>query len=366
MTTLPLSETVSMIALHLAFPFLPAKGHQLLRHFGSAQAILSASPEKIRKVFPNQDSILQTLGKILAEDQVAKAERAAAEMGVTILPYGHPDYPKNLEALVDPPLALYCLGDISYFTEPSLAIVGTRTCTLYGKTSAEDFARMCGQHEIPVVSGLARGIDTAAHIGALEYGSTMAVIGSGLAHIYPKENKSLAERIARNGVVCSEYPLFTPPDRFQFPRRNRLIAALAHAALLIEAPIKSGAMGTLEWGSHLGKPCFALPGRIDAESFQGNHQLIKTGKAKLVENAAEMISLLRPGSFGQEKKVHVGVALTPAEEQLLLLFPQNEISFDELAQASQLPVAHLNALLMGLSIKNIIRVHPGKLFKKVS
>lgn len=356
----------ALVALHLAFPFLPAKGHQLLRHFGSARAVLMASALEIESCIQDKGRTAAALEKILDEDQVQKTRQSAEEMEVEIVPYASSSYPPGLQALPDPPLALYCKGILSSFTTPGVTIVGTRQCTLYGKTMARQFASICGEQGIPVISGLARGIDTAAHEGALDHGHTVAVIGSGLAHIYPKENVSLAKKICEKGVLCSEYPLFTPPDRFQFPRRNRLIAALADAALLIEAPLQSGAMGTLEWVASLGKPCFALPGRVDCETFRGNHRLIKEGKAKLVENAAEMISLLRPGTFRQAKRMDPVADLTPTEQQLLLQFPQNEVSFDELALSTRLPIATLNALLMGLNIKNIIREHPGKLFRKVT
>lgn len=355
----------AMTALHLASPFLSAKVHQLLRHFGSAQAILQAPAQDITHVIQDKDKFFRALEKTLEDNLVEKTEKATLEWGVTMIHYGSPSYPKNLEALADPPLVLYCKGNISSFEAPSIAIVGTRLCTLYGKTTAQQFASMLGEHNISVVSGLARGIDTAAHEGAIEHGTTIAVIGSGLAHIYPQENIGLAKKITEHGIICSEYPLFTPPDRFQFPRRNRLIAALAHATLLIEAPLQSGAMGTLEWGARLGKPCFTIPGRIDVESFRGNHQLIKDGKAKLVENAPEMISLLRLGTFRQTKKIDAAIDLTAAERRLLLQFPQNEISFDELALSTRLSIPTLNALLVGLSIKNVIREYPGKLFRKV-
>lgn len=363
-----LTEHEALLALHLAIPFIPAKGHQLLRHFGNARTILSATAGDIEDALEDKGhtaEIALAIEKVLQENRTQKMQTAAAEMGVEILDYFDPTYPRGLQALADPPFILYRKGEATSLSVPSIAIVGTRQASIYGKTMACEFANVCGQQGIPVISGLARGIDTAAHEGALEYGATIAVIGSGFAHIYPRENTELARKICAKGALYSEYPLFTRPDRFQFPRRNRLIAAMADGALLVEAPEKSGAMGTLEWSIRLKKTCFALPGRADTETFRGNHRLIKDGKAKLVENGAEMISLLSPGLFRQTEKKEKTAELTAAEHQLLLRFPQKEISFDELAVLSRLPTSTLNALLIGLSIKNIIREYPGKLFRKV-
>jgi len=340
----------AFVALHLAYPFAPAKGHQILKNFKSWEEMV------------NSDDRLK---KVLDEDLVNQARKEASTMGVEMIEYGSSGYPASLKALADPPLVLYCKGDSSTLTSPSIAIVGTRQCSIYGATTARKFGSDFGKHEVTVVSGLARGVDTSAHEGALDQGKTVAVIGSGLGHIYPKENIPLAKKISEQGAICSEYPLSTAPDRFQFPRRNRIIAALSSGAILIEAPEKSGAMGTMDWAEHLQKPCFALPGRVDWESFCGNHRLLKCGKAKLVENAGEVVSLLWPGAIRKPEKMVPAADLTPAEQQLLLQFPQDEISFDELALSTQVTIPSLNALLISLSIKKIIREFPGKLYKKV-
>ncbi len=202
MITSHLCHSDLVLALHLAFPFQPSKGHELLL----------------------QENICPAIKKILNEDMVQKTRQAAKERGIEIIEYGSATYPTSLHTLPDPPLVLYRQGSLASFSSPSLAIVGTRQASLYGQTSARQFASVCGEQGIPVISGLARGIDTAAHEGALDAGQTVAIIGSGLAHIYPKENMALAEKICARGALCSEYPIFTPPDRFQFPRRNRLVS----------------------------------------------------------------------------------------------------------------------------------------------
>jgi DNA processing protein len=197
---------------------------------------------------------------------------------------------------------------------------------------------------LTITSGLARGIDTAAHQGALSMGRSVAFIGSGLADLYPRDNIKLADEIAKRGAVISEYPMKTAPAKHLFPRRNRLIAAFSKGVLLVEAPIKSGAMITMDYAHDLEKFCFALPGRADLESFRGNHFLIKNRKALLVENGQEMLSLLQPEkgktSF-QPKKTFA--FLEKDEQSVLSVFPSEEISFEELAAKIELPTSKLSA-----------------------
>jgi len=282
--------------------------------------------------------------------------------GVRLVSYMDPDYPANFSALADPPTILYVKGKIP--AASSIAIVGTRICSIYGKECAAKIAEEVTSFGMPVVSGLARGIDTAAHVGALRSGETIAFIGSGLAHLYPRENTQLAEEISKQGAVISEFPMNAAPAKHFFPRRNRLIAAFAKGALLVEAPEKSGAMLTLEMAKNLGKPCFALPGRVDMESFRGNHLLIKSQKALLVENGQEMVSLLEPDkgklSFHSKGVVPHGEG---DEQELLSFFPTEEVSFDELMSRTKLAPSKLSAQLMMLVLKGAIREFPGRQYK---
>src|SRR5579883_2183511 len=190
-----LVEQDALLALHLAFPFAPAKAHQL---------------------FMQRELLDKAIAPILEESLLEKTRKAAAELGIDIVDYLDPTYPEGLKKLPDPPLVLYRKGLPT--KGPTAAIVGTRACSIYGQSIAKHMASTCAEQGIAVVSGLARGIDTAAHVGALETGTTVAVIGSGLAHIYPKENTHLARQISEKGALYSEYPIWTPPDRFQFPR----------------------------------------------------------------------------------------------------------------------------------------------------
>jgi DNA processing protein len=290
--------------------------------------------------------------------------RLAEERGVALIPYWDPLYPASLKTLPDHPLLLYVQGSLGEARTHAIAIVGTRTCTLYGREMAERLSRECARSGCTVVSGLARGIDTAAHEGALQGGRTLAVIGSGLARLYPKENASLAKRISEQGAVISELPMLTAPEKWHFPRRNRLVSALSHAALLVEAPSKSGALITMDYAFRQGKPCAALPGRADSAAFCGNHALIKAGKARLVENSQEVLSLLGLRGLSSQPAQEPGIYLDAEEKALITHFPNEEISLEELGKRAGLPSSRLSALLMSLLLKQAVREYPGKRYKK--
>ncbi len=292
-------------------------------------------------------------------------------MKIKLISWKDPSYPKRLLDIIDSPVLLYVRGEIKPKDTQALAIVGTRNPTIYGLTMSEQFSQRLAKEGFTILSGLARGIDTAAHRSALFSGRTIAVIGSGLADIYPRENSQLAEEIAQQGALISEFPMTTPPDRQNFPQRNRIVSAMSLGVLLIEAPLKSGAMITMERALLQKRQCFAIPGRIDTKDFQGNHSLIKSGKAQLVEMPEEIMdnfqnlfqgsrSSLQPSQpaqcYGFEKE----------ELELLNQFPIEELSLEELMQKVKLPIAKLNVLLMSLMLKRAIREYPGKIYKKVS
>jgi DNA processing protein len=289
-----------------------------------------------------------------------------AQQGVTPIAHNDARYPKSLKALKDFPSIIYVKGELLPSDGEGLAIVGTRQCSIYGQEMAQEMASEVAGQGVTVISGLARGIDTAAHRGALKRGRTLAVLGSGFAHLYPKENAQLVEEIAEQGAVISELPMVTPPDKRHFPRRNRLVSALSLGALLIEAPLKSGAMITMEMARKQGKFCFAIPGRIDVESFRGNHFLIKKQRALLVEKAEEMLSILLPGTKNSScEEKNYFVELSEDEASLLACFPKEEIGFETAALLSNLPIAKLSALLTGLVLKKAIKEFPGKNFKRI-
>lgn len=349
-------------------PFIGSiKIRLLIQQFGSAIEALKAPLNEIAILPGFGPKILDAWKKRLSEKKWLEDFALIKKFGVKVIPYSSSQYPKNLLEILDFPLVLYVKGDFLRQEERSLAVVGTRQATIYGQEMAVRFSKGLAQAGYTIVSGLARGVDTFAHQGALEEGRTIAVLGSGLASIYPSENKQLAAQISENGAVISEFSMTTPPDRSHFPRRNRIVSGMTLGTILIEAPEKSGAMLTAEKAISQGRPVFALPGRVDSDYFRGNHSLIKSKKAELVENIQDILHYFNPTSLPLTFKTTTiqKIPLEKEEELLLNLFPSEELPLEELISKFQWPVAKLNVLLMSLVLKKMIKEYPGKIYKKI-
>lgn len=339
----------------------------LMQHYGSASAALCASYEEIA-TFPGfGPKIMEAWKKGIEEKEwrhnLALAERLETE----IIPFNSPRYPKRLLEIADYPLVLYMQGQLVKEDQRCLAIVGTRQASVYGQEMARKLSRELTHAGFTIVSGLARGIDTAAHQGALEKGRTIAVLGSGLACLYPTENMALADTIRQQGALMSEFAMATPPDRQNFPQRNRIVSGMTMGTILIEAPQQSGAMLTAERALNQGRPLFALPGRVDQDSFKGNHALIKEHKAELIENMQDILKSFEDYSLPLVFKPAKTSAcyLEKEEEDLLRQMPIQEFSVEELMTRIQWPIAKLNGLLMSLVLKKIVKEYPGKIYKKI-
>ncbi|MCB1180695.1 MAG: DNA-processing protein DprA [Chlamydiia bacterium] len=336
----------------------PRRILSLIEQIGSPQEILKVSNDRIKKISSKLACSLNGWEKITAWKEDLKI---VEKEGVRLLPYYDSLYPSSLFDLPDRPLILYIKGQVENLQEEMIGIIGTRAATVYGTELANAIGRVVAQSGYIVASGLARGIDTSAHKGALLMGKTMGIVGSGLANLYPQENKELAEKIGRKGVVISELPMFAPPTKYTFPRRNRLVAALCRALILVESPLKGGAMITMELGKKLNKPLFAFPGRVDDENFRGNHDLLKKGIARLIENANDL-----PFIDPRKEKINKISNIYSAEEQnLLILMKKEEKSIEELVLLTQLPVMKLNTLLTKLILKKTVKEFPGKRYKRM-
>lgn len=361
-------EETEAFAVLAAIPQLGASRIRVLvQTFGSALDALKASGNQIGQL-PGFSRIApywtQWRGNQDWKDDLALVEK----LGVQLIPFTSPQFPKPLLNLPDAPALLYVQGQLKPQDQRSIAVVGTRHASIYGKEMAERTSRDLARHGFTVISGLARGIDTAAHQGALEGGRTLAVIGSGLADIYPSENQLLSKEICKNGALISEFAMRTPPDRQNFPQRNRIVSGMSMGILLIEAPLKSGAMITMDKAYAQKRSLFALPGRADSENFQGNHHLIKHGKARLVEGAADIIQFfdhlfpLPPKETAVKAPSH---SLSQNETTLLKHMTHGEFDIDSLAHMSNLPVHQAHIAVMSLLIKKMVKEFPGKLYKKV-
>lgn len=339
----------------------------LVAHYGSARAALKAPLAELGSFPGFGPKLLQTWEQGLYQTAWKQDLLLAEQLQVRLIPFTSPDYPKHLLEIVDPPPLLYVQGTLKQEDKKCLAVVGTRQASLYGQEMAMHLSQQLTRQGFTIISGLARGIDTAAHQGALKGGRTLAVLGSGLACLYPRENQGLAESIRQQGALISEFPMTTPPDRQHFPQRNRIVSGMAWGTVLIEAPLKSGAMNTAERALSQNRPVFVLPGRADQENFRGNHALIKEKKGCLIENVQDILShfdepslpLVFYPSFSPQ------VALEKEEEELLKWLPAHEMSVEELLPHLRWPIAKLNVLLMSLVLKKRLKEYPGKIYKKM-
>lgn len=278
------------------------------------------------------------------------------------------DYPTNLRYIYDPPLVLYVKGEIIPEDNVAIAIVGSRRATYYGLQNATKLAYELAVKGITIISGLARGVDSAAHRGALEAkGRTIAVLGSGLNIIYPRENERLAQDIAQNGAVISEFALDTPPYRGNFPRRNRIISGLSLGVVVIEAARKSGALITVNCALEQGREVFALPGKIDSFTSRGTHDLIKHG-AKLVESSEDIIEELEALKFCQaketkaENKIKVELDLPEEERQIYACLSSEPMHIDEIMCKVNLSYGKLLTSLLKLQHKKLVKELAGKVY----
>lgn len=362
-----MDEIEALIQLS-SIPYLGAiKIRLLIYHFGSAVVALQAQANEIAELPGFGTRIIKGWQDRFNKEDWRINLDLAERLGAQIISYTSPFYPKRLLEIPDHPLLLYAQGELRREDQQCIAIVGTRQPSIYGMEMAEKIAYDLAARGFTIVSGLARGVDTAAHSGALRAGRTIAVIGSGLADIYPRENIGLAGNIIKKGALLSEFPMNTPPDKQNFPQRNRIVSGMTMGTLLIEAPARSGAMITMDRGLAQGRKLFAIPGRADWEHFKGNHDLIKKGQAHLVENADDVIGHFQNLSLFVEKTVPVSTKYSLEKEELDLIsfLPNGEFVIDELHQLTKLSIPKLSVLLMSLVFKKAIKEYPGKLYKKV-
>ncbi|KIC74361.1 DNA-processing protein DprA [Candidatus Protochlamydia amoebophila] len=346
----------------------PVKVRFLVDYFGSAKKALSASITELSHLPGFKQKILDQWQEHIRSKKYLANLQLVEKFHAHLISFKDPSYPKQLQNIPDHPPLLYLRGELKPQDNQSITIIGTRQATLYGLEMAKKLSYELAQAGFTIVSGLARGIDTAAHIGALEAGGrTLAIIGSGLANIYPQENHHLADQIAKKGAVISEFSMSTPPHRSHFPKRNRLVSGMSLGTLLIEAPQKSGAILTIENALEQKKHIWALPGRADQENFRGNHALIKNKKAILVENIEDIVQCLDTFCFTtpiEQKHLNL-VHLQQEEIHLLQKLPVEELSIEEIVKRAQLPIQQVNSLLMSLVLKKIIKEFPGKFYKKI-
>ncbi|PPE68593.1 DNA-protecting protein DprA [Caldimonas thermodepolymerans] len=341
---------------------------KLLAAFGPPQAVFEHPPDAWREVVPPaQATALARPREDLAALVESTRQWLAADAHRHVLTLGDPAYPRLLLETADPPLLLYAAGRLELLQAPSIAVVGSRHATAQGLENARAFAAHLSRGGLTVVSGLAAGIDGAAHEGALEgAGSTIAVVGTGLDRVYPTRHAPLAARIAAEGLLLSEYPLGMPPLAGNFPRRNRIISGLALGTLVVEAALQSGSLITARLALEQGREVFAIPGSIHAPQSRGCHALIKQG-AKLVESAQDILEELHlpAASASPPPDAAPEPPAAEADDPVLAALGHDPATLDALVARTGWPAAQLNARLLELELEGRVARLPGQLFQRV-
>lgn len=346
----------------------PVRVRKLRERFGSAEAILAARPSELKSVEGIGEEAAQSVTNAAQLVSVEKELAWAEKLGVTILHFEDERYPASLREIYDPPLVLYVRGLVPEKWRAGVGVIGTRQVTHYGTEVAKKLSYQIAYAGVPVISGLARGVDTFAHQGALAAkGVTWAVLGCGLDRIYPPENEALADKIAETGCLISEFPLGTAPDRQTFPMRNRIVSGLSFGVLVVEAGEGSGALITARQALEQGRQVFAVPGRIDNPQAKGCHQLLKDG-AKLVEGVedilAEMEFLFRAEEISTPRPLPQDLSET--ELKVFTALAQEETAIDIITRKSGLPPGEVSSTLLRLEMKKLVKQLPGKVFVRTA
>ena len=336
---------------------------KLLSAFGGPEEVLGAGRSALTRLVSGKlaDAILD--GELFGD--LAEVEQWLADPANHVVTLADAEYPRTLLQTPDPPPLIYAKGRLDLLNRPCIAIVGSRNATAQGNTTAESFATALANAGLAIVSGMALGIDAAAHRGGLlGTASTIAVVGTGLDKVYPARNRDLAHAIAQKGLIISEFALGTPPLAANFPRRNRIIAGMSRGTLVVEAALSSGSLITARLANEMGKDVFAIPGSIHSTLSKGCHGLIKQG-AKLVDDAADILDELRMAHHaGSSHKSPVAGA--EPDHPLLAHLGFDPCDADTLAGRAGLPVHEISAALTELELAGAVAPLPGGLWQRVT
>jgi len=370
--TKPDPEQLALLQLNLTPGLGPRLQSLLLNAFGSAQEIFAASGSELLRVegIGPKASVQITRGRPMEE--ATREWEACRATGTQLIFRSSPLYPASLRETHDPPPVLYIRGDLREQDVLAVGIVGARQCTHYGRAQAARFAGQLAQAGVTIISGLARGIDAAAHRGALEaHGRTIAVCAPGLAQIYPPEHRGLADEIIHSGAILTESPLHRTALRGLFPQRNRIIAGLSLGVLIVEATRQSGALHTARHAMEQGRDVFALPGRIDSPASVGCHDLIRDG-AILVRSVEDILESLGPSvrPVNVDEKTVVTVArelnLNDQERTVLNLIDFAPTAIDTILAAADMEFSRVLSTLTVLEVRKLVRRLPGSFVERTN
>ena len=365
-----MNSTEACIALNMLPTMGPVRLRNLLQVFETPDRILSARGSALRAVDGIGAEVADQITSWESIVDLSSELQRIRDFGAQVITAESPLYPKQLREIHAPPIVLYVWGELTERDHQAIGVIGARRTTHYGTECAKKLSFQLAYAGLTVVSGLARGIDTAAHQGALAAkGRTIAVIGSGLMKLYPPENAGLADKIrSGNGAVVSEFSMEIEPDRQTFPMRNRIISGWSHGILVVEAGLNSGALITSTQALEQGRLVYAVPGHINAPSAQGSNRLIQQG-AKLVMDASDILDdldLLLPNAKpAAEAATRPLPAMTDDERRVYDAIRETETSIDDIAAKSDLPSGSVSSTLLRLELKRLVKQLPGKFFVKL-
>jgi len=343
------------VAFSLVPQIGPAKVQRLLDHFGDLETAWRANHFDLVAAGLDKralENLLEARKKINLDAELDKVARAGAQL----IPLDDPAYPRLLKQIPHAPFLLYVKGDIVPEDEWSLAVVGTRRATAYGREATRGIVTDLVRNRITIVSGLARGIDAEAHRAAIDAnGRTLAVLGCGVDVIYPPEHKQLAESIVANGAIISEYPLGTLPEAGNFPPRNRIISGLSMGTLIVEGDESTGARITIEYALEHGRETFAVPGNIFHRESRGTNKMIQRGEVKLVTRAIEILEELNLSMIEEHQEARAALPENETEATLLKHLSSDPLHVDELCRETQLPTATVSSTLTLMELKGLVR-----------
>jgi len=292
--------------------------------------------------------------------KVEKAKKILSDVGAKIIKINDEDYPENLRDVINPPPILYVRGKLEIEDSTAIGIVGSRNCTEYGRTVAKTLAKELAPFGITIISGLARGIDTAAHFGALEGGGrTIAVMATGIERIYPSSNRNLASHIVKNGALITDFPPLTSPIGYHFPLRNRIISGLSNAIITVQAEKRSGVFSTVSWALDYNREVFAVPGNVNVRQSMGTNKLIKMG-ASVVTSSEDILQALNISSKKKGKEEKIPLSLPGDEKIIYEMLGTEPIPVDAILEMTGFTIQHITSILLLLELKGLIREVGGK------
>lgn len=365
-----MNSTEACIALNMLPTMGPVRLRKLLEVFETPERVLTAKRGESRGIEGIGSEVAEQISNWESLVDLSAELKRIKDFGATVITQTSPEYPKSLREIHSPPIVLYIWGELAERDQHAIGVIGSRRTTHYGSECAKKLAYQIAYAGLTVVSGLARGIDTAAHQGALAAkGRTIAAIGSGLSRLYPPENQALAEKIADgNGAIVSEFSMEIEPDRQTFPMRNRIISGWSHGILVVEAGLNSGALITASQAIEQGRSVYAVPGHINAPTAMGSNRLIQQG-AKLVMSANDILDdlqiLLPEAKASPEAAARPLPPLTDEERRVFDAINASETPIDQITAKCDLPSATVSSTLLRLELKRLVKQLPGKYFVKL-